>query len=119
MNKQIYILLLFISSTFAAFAQQPNIILILTDDQGWNGTSQQMNQNMPNSKSDYYITPNVERIAGQGMTFSRGYAPAPKCAPTRNSILTGQTPAKTKTWDGRLDDVLNRRRAKGSQKPKN
>lgn len=74
----------------------PNIIFILTDDQGWSGTSLQMMSSMPNSKSDFYLTPNVERLAATGMTFSQGYAPAPKCSPTRNSILTGQTPAKTK-----------------------
>ena len=97
MNKHIYVFLLLVSSTMTLFAQNPpNIILVLTDDQGWNGTSQEMILNMTNSKSDYYITPNVERLAAQGMTFSQGYAPAAKCSPTRNSILTGQTPAKTK-----------------------
>jgi len=97
MNKHILILMLLIGSTAALFAQnKPNIILILTDDQGWNGTSHQMISSMINSKSDFYVTPNVERLAAQGMSFSQGYAPAAKCSPTRHSILTGQTPAKTK-----------------------
>lgn len=98
MSKQIYVFLLLITSSFSSVLAQnpPNIILILTDDQGWNGTSQPMLPGMASSKSDYYVTPNVERLALKGMTFSQGYAPAAKCAPTRNSILTGQTPAKTK-----------------------
>lgn len=97
MNKHIFTLLLILLSSLSLFAQNPpNIILILTDDQGWNGTSHQMLTTRPGSKSDYYITPNVERLALKGMTFSQGYAPAPKCAPTRHSVLTGMTPARAK-----------------------
>jgi arylsulfatase A-like enzyme len=94
--KQIFLsmLIAMISSTIL-LAQSPNIIVILSDDQGWTGSSRQMKSNLANSKSDYYITPNMERIATNGVTFSQGYAPAAKCAPTRNSILTGQSPAKT------------------------
>ena len=95
MQQRLFIILTFLISTTSLFAQSPNIIVILSDDQGWTGTSQQMKSNLSTSKSDYYITPNVERIAANGMTFSQGYAPAAKCAPTRNSILTGQTPAST------------------------
>lgn len=76
-------------------AQSPNVIFILIDDQGWNGTSHQMDNNRADSKSDYYQTPNVERLAQAGTTFSQAYAPAPKCSPTRNSILTGQSTAKS------------------------
>lgn len=71
----------------------PNFILILADDQGWNGTSVMMNPNNVDSKSDFYETPNLERLASMGMRFSQAYAPAPKCAPSRMSILTGQTTA--------------------------
>ncbi len=41
-------------------AQKPNFILILTDDQGWTSSSQQMDNHMANSKSDFYETPNME-----------------------------------------------------------
>ncbi|MGB0983870.1 MAG: sulfatase-like hydrolase/transferase [Saprospiraceae bacterium] len=94
--KQIFLstLIVMIGSTILS-AQSPNIIVILSDDQGWTGSSRQMKSTLNNSKSDFYITPNMERIATNGVTFSQGYAPAAKCAPTRNSILTGQTPAKT------------------------
>jgi arylsulfatase A len=94
--KSIYLstLIIMISSVILS-AQGPNVIIILSDDQGWTGSSRQMKSTVANSKSDYYITPNMERIATNGVTFSQGYAPAAKCAPTRNSILTGQTPAKT------------------------
>lgn len=72
----------------------PNFIFILADDQGWNGTSVMMDPNNPESKSDYHETPNLERLALAGMRFSRAYAPAPKCSPSRMSIITGQTTAE-------------------------
>lgn len=75
-------------------AQKPNFILILTDDQGWTSSSQQMDNHMANSKSDFYETPNMERLAAKGMRFSNGYAPCALCCPTRRSILFGQTPAR-------------------------
>jgi arylsulfatase A-like enzyme len=72
----------------------PNFILILADDQGWNGTSLKMMDNEPMSKSDYYETPNIELIAKQGMKFSNAYSSAPVCAPSRYSIQFGKSPAR-------------------------
>lgn len=77
----------------AAERSRPNIILMLADDQGWNGTSVAMHPDVPGSKSDVHKTPNLEKFAGQGMRFSAAYAPAPVCSPTRISILTGRSPA--------------------------
>ncbi len=72
----------------------PNFILILTDDQGWNGTSVQMMDTEPQSRSDYHETPNLETLAERGMRFSSAYASAPVCSPSRYSIQFGQTPAR-------------------------
>ena len=72
----------------------PNFILILVDDQGWNGTSVKMMQNEPGSKSDYFETPNLELLAKKGIRFSDAYASAPVCAPSRYSIQFGKTPAR-------------------------
>ena len=72
----------------------PNFILILTDDQGWNGTSVYMSDSLPLSKSDYHQTPNLELLAEKGMRFSSAYASAPVCSPSRYSIQFGQTPAR-------------------------
>ena len=46
------------------------------------------------TKSDYFQTPHLERLAKRGMLFTQGYAPAPFCCPTRRSLLIGQTPAR-------------------------
>jgi len=75
-------------------AKSPNFIFILADDQGWNGTSLQMMNNDPLSKSDYHQTPNLEVLASKGMKFSNAYAAAPVCAPSRYGIQFGQTPAR-------------------------
>ena len=93
-----YINFFFILCCFTFFGfnvtAQSNFVIVVLDDQGWTGTSVQMDASLLDSKSDYYITSELESLASKGMTFSRGYAPAPKCSPSRNSILIGKTPAR-------------------------
>jgi arylsulfatase A-like enzyme len=81
-----------------ASPEHPNIVVILTDDTGWNGTSVQMLQARGDSKSDYYETPNIARLSGMGMTFGSGYG-APNCSPSRLSLQTGKTPSRLKMTD--------------------
>ena len=94
------LLLLFSCNTSVASEEKsiqeppPNFILILADDQGWNGTSVQMMHNEPGSKSDYFETPNLELLAERGIRFSDAYAGAPVCAPSRYSLQFGKTPAR-------------------------
>lgn len=75
-------------------ADKPNFILIMSDDQSWVGSSAQILPDDPRTKSDYFQTPNIERLAKLGMTFTQGYSPAASCCPTRRAIQTGQTPAR-------------------------
>ena len=98
-SRNLIFSLLFLIILINSFAQNnisksPNFIVILTDDQSWVGTSFLANPNDKRSKSDFYQTPNMERLAKGGMRMTNGYAPAPFCSPTRKSILTGLTPAK-------------------------
>ena len=65
-----------------------NVIFILADDLGWADTSLY-------GHTQFYQTPNIERLAKRGMTFSRAYANSAICSPTRASVLTGRTPART------------------------
>ncbi len=73
---------------------QPNIIFLLSDDQNWNGLSVAMDPDDPRSRNSFIETPNLERLAEQGMCLSAAYAPAPVCAASRVSILTGKSPAR-------------------------
>ncbi|HBE02710.1 MAG TPA: sulfatase [Spirochaetia bacterium] len=64
---------------------RPNIIFILMDDLGW--------RDLSIYGSPFYETPNLDKLAMQGMIFSDAYASCPVCSPTRASILTGKYPA--------------------------
>ncbi len=89
--------LIFISSISIAsicFAAKPNIVFIYADDMGWTGTSVEMIEGDASTKSDFYQTPNLEKLAANGMVFSQAYSPGPMCTPSRAAVLTGKTPAE-------------------------
>jgi arylsulfatase A-like enzyme len=65
---------------------RPNIVFILADDLGW--------ADLGCYGSDLHETPNIDRLARQGMRFTDAYAAAPVCSPTRASIMTGKYPAR-------------------------
>ena len=88
MKKLFAVFFLALGSSLSAFAVQPNVIVILADDLGWSDTSL-------NGTTTYYQTPNVERLAKRGMTFTRAYSASPLCSPTRSALLTGLSPART------------------------
>lgn len=91
---KIFLKILFLVFSFNLFAQSPNFVIIVLDDQGWTGSSVQMDNLIENSKSDFYYTPKLESLANSGLIFSQAYSPSPKCSPSRNSILTGMTTAR-------------------------
>ncbi len=65
---------------------KPNIIFILIDDMGWKDISCM--------GSEFYETPNIDRIASEGMLFTDAYASCPVCSPTRASVMSGKYPAR-------------------------
>jgi len=67
-------------------ARRPNIVFILVDDMGW--------MDIGVNGSRFYETPNVDKLASEGMRFTQAYAASPICSPTRASILTGKNPAR-------------------------
>jgi len=67
----------------------PNIIIFYVDDLGWQGTQlNDVDSPCP------YETPNLVKLATQGMNFTQAYSAAPTCAPSRAGIITGQHPGK-------------------------
>lgn len=66
--------------------RSPNILFIMIDDMGWMDLACQGNQLVE--------TPNIDRLARQGMRFTDAYAAAPVCSPTRAAVLTGLAPAR-------------------------
>lgn len=97
-----------------AFAQpaRPNIIMLLADDLGWTETSVQMHPDIPESKSDYYQTPNIAALANQGMKFSSAYS-APLCTSTRAALITGKSPAQLQMTDVVSGPALDATRYQG------
>ena len=85
-------------------ADRPNIILFLVDDMGWQDTSVPFHE-IETPFNRRYRTPNMERLARQGVLFTDAYAASPVCTPTRSSILTGRHPARTRitNWTLRND----------------
>ena len=75
----------------AAAAPKPNFIFFLIDDLGRN--------DLGCYGSKFYRTPNLDRMASQGMKFSDAYAACPVCSPTRASIITGKYPARLHLTD--------------------
>ena len=71
--------------------KKPNIIFILIDDMGWT--------DVVCYGSKFHETPNIDRLARQGMRFTDAYAACPVCSPTRASILAGQYPARVGITD--------------------
>jgi N-sulfoglucosamine sulfohydrolase len=69
-----------------AGASKPNIVVFLTDDQGQLDCSPYGGQGIR--------TPNMQRLAEAGMTFTRAYVASPSCAPSRAALLTGLMPAR-------------------------
>jgi len=86
-----------------AASPKPNFIVILADDQGWGTTSIMMDPKVPESKSDFFQTPNLEKMAAEGMRFTEAYAAHPNCSPSRAALLTGRSPAAL-----HLTDIIER-----------
>jgi arylsulfatase A-like enzyme len=83
--------------------EQPNIIVILTDDQGWADVGFNGATDIP--------TPNLDRLASEGVIFSNGYVSHPYCSPSRAGLLTGRYQARfghdcNMPYDGKNDATV-------------
>lgn len=76
---------------------RPNVVFILADDFGWSDVSHAVGYGYGGSA--YYETPNLDRLAAEGMRFTDAYAACPVCSPTRASIMTGKYPARIHLTD--------------------
>jgi arylsulfatase A-like enzyme len=68
-------------------AERPNVVFVLADDLGWT--------DLACYGSKYYVTPNIDRMAAQGMRFTSGYTCGPNCQPTRAALMSGQYGPRT------------------------
>jgi arylsulfatase A len=70
---------------------RPNVVFVLADDLGWAQVGCYGNR--------FYETPNIDRLAREGLRFTDAYAACPVCSPTRASIMTGKYPARLHITD--------------------
>ena len=68
-----------------------NVVFFLVDDLGW--------RDVGSFGSDFYETPNIDRLAQEGIKFTHAYAASHVCSPTRASIMTGKYPARLNLTD--------------------
>lgn len=71
--------------------ENPNIVFILVDDLGW--------KDLGCYGSEFYDTPNLDKLAGQSVRFTNAYAASPVCSPTRAALMTGKHPARVNITD--------------------
>lgn len=69
----------------APAANRPNVVVLFVDDLGWSEVGFQ---------GSLFATPHIDALARSGMVFSRAYAAAPTCSPSRSGMLTGRHPAE-------------------------
>src|SRR4051812_19400619 len=86
-----FIALLLMATAVAESAIRPNVILIVIDDMGW--------ADLGCYGSKFHKTPNIDRLASDGVRFTNGYAACPVCSPTRAAIMTGKWPARLHLTD--------------------
>ena len=95
MNKRFFIkltILTLLSSPLLALDPRPNIILCMTDDQGWTDVSYNEKGRLAKTDFNNFKTVEIDKMAAAGLRFDRFYAAAPVCSPTRASCLTGRHP---------------------------
>ncbi len=80
-----------VAKTKSAVGKKPNIVFILADDLGW--------AELGCYGNTFNETPNLDRLANQGMRFTDAYAAAPVCSPYRAALMTGQYPARVGITD--------------------
>ena len=69
---------------------KPNIVVFVADDMGWGDSATFGNE--------LIRTPNMDRLASQGVKFTQCYSACGVCSPSRSSILTGRTPYRNGVW---------------------
>ena len=93
------LILLLILGSWASGAPKPNVVLIVSDDQGW--------PDLGCIGSKPLITPHLDRLAAEGVRATNFYVTWPACTPSRGSILTGRYPQRNGLYDMVRNDLVN------------
>ena len=91
--------ILFLILSAACLAAQPNVVFIISDDQGW--------PDIGCIGSKPLITPNLDKLAAEGVRGTSFYVTWPACTPSRGSVLTGRYPQRNGLYDMVRNDMVN------------
>jgi len=78
------------SLTASAAPRQPNVIVIVTDDQRYDALGVVQREQGPQARFPFFATPNLDRLAAGGARFRQAFVTHSLCSPSRASMLTGQ-----------------------------
>lgn len=94
-----------LAACLATAAERPNVVVILADDLGWGDPACQ-------GTGSLVPTPNLDRLAAEGMRFTQAYCPVSVCSPSRYALLTGRYPWRARSapgvlanWEGPMIDA--------------
>ncbi|MDZ7693991.1 MAG: sulfatase [Balneolaceae bacterium] len=87
----VFVIIVCTGSTSDRQPSSPNVLFILVDDLGW--------RDLGSYGSDFYDTPNVDRLAADAIRFTNAYSAHPVCSPTRAAIMTGKDPVRVGITD--------------------
>lgn len=89
----LYSILILVLANFINIEEEkpPNVLFILVDDLGW--------KDLGSYGSEFYDTPNLDKLAKEGMRFTDAYSAHPVCSPTRAAIMTGKDPVRVNITD--------------------
>ncbi|MES2692224.1 MAG: sulfatase-like hydrolase/transferase [Verrucomicrobiota bacterium] len=101
MNPRLFLALWYVlmAPLFGAAGGKPNVLLIVSDDQGW--------PDLGVMKIKDIQTPNLDRIANEGVRGTQFYVTWPACTPSRSSVLTGRYPQRNGLYDMVRNDLVN------------
>jgi len=84
--KSVLVMILLTAAGLLRAADRPNIVFVYTDDFGWG--------DMACTGGDFVPTPNMDRMAAEGIRFTQFYVPSPICSPSRVGVTTGMFPGR-------------------------
>jgi uncharacterized sulfatase len=89
MKKFIFLIALVFTALFAQAGNKPNLVFVIADD---------LTHRDIGCYGGQALTPNIDKLATEGMKFERCFQTAPMCSPTRHTIYTGLYPVKSGAW---------------------
>ena len=105
LNRLLIVFLLALGVIYAPGATRPNILFVFIDDIGWADLS--CYGSTVTNKLGQPITPNLDKLASEGIRFTQGYVASPICSPSRTGVLTGMEPCRFAIYSFLDDKAAN------------